>query len=98
MALAYAACHRLHASEDAMTVMMLASGRELHYADHGAGPPLLLLSGTGSSKEGWNDAVEWLAPRFRCLMIDNRDAGESEPELQPYTIAEMADDAAACLR
>jgi pimeloyl-ACP methyl ester carboxylesterase len=41
---------------------------------------------------------ERLSSDFRAIILDNRDAGENEPETKPYTIADMADDVAGLLR
>src|SRR5688572_6989419 len=82
-----------------MSSVTTAGGRTIHYeeAGSGAGAPLLMIAGLGSPRGGWADAMRLLSPSYRCLAIDNRDAGESEPESAPYCIADMADDAAAFL-
>jgi len=57
-----------------------------------------MIAGLGSPRGGWADAIEGLSSDFRCLAIDNRDAGESDPESADYSIDDMAADAVAFLR
>lgn len=80
-----------------MAVVTTADGRRISYAEQGAGPPVLFIAGLGSTKGSWAQAIERLSPHYHCLAIDNRDAGENDPEPAGYSIADMADDAAAFL-
>lgn len=80
-----------------MSELRAAKGRRIFYDVAGAGPALLLLTGRGGARTGWAPQVEAFAPYFRVVTIDNRDAGENDPEEQPYTMADLADDAAALL-
>ncbi|GAA1850675.1 alpha/beta fold hydrolase [Pseudonocardia ailaonensis] len=53
------------------TSRMSAAG--LHYHDHGAGPALVLLHGSGPGVTGWTnfaDNLDVLGPHFRCLVVD----------------------------
>lgn len=73
-------------------------GRRIYYDESGAGAPLLLIPGQGGYRRGcliW--LAEALAPRFRVVAMDNRDAGESEPETAYYGLGDMAGDAVALL-
>ncbi|RIK42806.1 MAG: alpha/beta hydrolase [Chloroflexi bacterium] len=81
-----------------MSVVELASGRQVHYWEQGSGPVLLLIAGLGSPKGSWAAAMARLSDTFRCIAIDNRDAGENVEERAGYSIADMADDCAAFLR
>lgn len=75
-----------------------ASGRRIFYDESGTGPPLLLIPGQGGYRRGcliWLAAA--LAPHYRVVAMDNRDAGESEPETEYYGLEDMAGDAAALL-
>lgn len=80
-----------------MASIRTASGREIYYDLAGEGPPLLLLCGYMSSRTMWARQVAAFAPRFRVITMDNRDAGESQPETEPYTIGDLATDAVALL-
>ncbi len=78
--------------------MRTATGRRIFYDESGTGPPILLIPGLGGYRRGcliW--LVEALASRFRVVAMDNRDAGESEPETAYYGLEDLAGDAAALL-
>jgi pimeloyl-ACP methyl ester carboxylesterase len=79
--------------------VVTAGGRQIHYDDSGSGsgPVALFVAGLGSPRGSWADAVAGLGDTLRCLALDNRDAGENDPETAPYSIADMADDCAAFL-
>ncbi|HEU5330076.1 MAG TPA: alpha/beta fold hydrolase [Thermomicrobiales bacterium] len=68
--------------------------RTIWYDETGAGPAVLLLAGRGWARTSWRPLVTTLAPFFRVITMDNRDAGESDPEPVPYTMAELGQDAA----
>ncbi len=75
-----------------------AAGAKLYYEIHGDGPPLLLITGLGGSCRGWLALqVPAFAAAHRTLIYDHRGVGESEEPGQPYSIADLADDAAALL-
>jgi pimeloyl-ACP methyl ester carboxylesterase len=67
------------------------------YDEAGAGHPLLLLTGLGSTRWAWWKQIGPLARSYRVINIDNRDAGESAPSVGPYSVADMADDAAGVI-
>jgi pimeloyl-ACP methyl ester carboxylesterase len=69
----------------------------LWYDEHGSGQPLLLIPGLGASRLSWASQIDRLSPHFRLLVIDNRDAGDSALGTSQYSIADLADDAAALL-
>jgi len=69
----------------------------MHYETHGAGEPLLLIRGLGSTCDGFKAQVEGLSPHFRVISFDNRCVGRSDQPQEPFTIADMADDTAALL-
>jgi len=68
------------------------------YDDCGAGHPVLLISGLGSTRQGWWKQIEPLSVRYRVINMDNRDAGDSALGTGPYTIADMAEDAAGVIQ
>jgi 3-oxoadipate enol-lactonase len=75
-----------------------ANGQELYYELHGEGPPLVLVMGIGYDSSLWTLAqVPVLSTQFQVILVDNRDAGRSSKAIQPYTIADMADDLAGLL-
>jgi pimeloyl-ACP methyl ester carboxylesterase len=75
----------------------IAGGRTIHYDATGDGPPLLLIGGLGSYRHGWQPVVDALSPHFTVYRMDNRDAGDNNPEDVPYTIEDMAGDVAGFL-
>lgn len=70
----------------------------LHYLDTGSGPPLLFLNGLAGDHLYWLGQVRSFAPKFRCLALDNRDAGQSGYATGPYSVADLAEDVAVLLR
>lgn len=72
-------------------------GLEIFYRETGSGEPVLLLQGLGTDHRGWGLQVAALSPWFRCITPDNRDAGRSGRAAGPYTVADMAADAAGLL-
>jgi 3-oxoadipate enol-lactonase len=71
---------------------------ELYYREIGAGEPLLLLMGLGGSQDGWGSPfVAALARDWRVIAMDHRGAGRSTRGVAPYSLAQLADDAAALL-
>ena len=70
-----------------------ANGQDLYYELHGEGPPLVLVMGIGYDSSLWTLAqVPILSTQFQVILVDNRDAGRSSKAIQPYRIADMADD------
>lgn len=68
------------------------------YDEHGRGHLVLLIPGLGSSRLSWWKQIDPLANRYRVIAIDNRDAGDSAVCQAPYSITDLADDAAQVLR
>lgn len=72
---------------------------ELSYDRAGDGPPLLLIMGMSGTKHHWGERVlEELRRDFETIVYDHRDAGDSTKTGQPFTIADLAEDAAGLLR
>src|SRR5438105_6125678 len=76
---------------------MTVGAHTVHYDEYGSGHPLLLLNGLGASRLGWWKQIEPLSRRYRVVNMDNRDAGDSAPGTGPYSVAELADDAAGVI-
>lgn len=64
----------------------------LHFAEQGAGPPLLLLHGLGESSFTWHDVLPALSAQFRVVTLDLKGFGRSD---KPNDEAYGADDQAA---
>jgi esterase len=75
------------------------NGVRLYYEEHGEGPAILCVHGTGSSALLWSAAVPELARLGRVIVYDRRGCTRSERP-DPYdktSVGEHADDAAALL-
>jgi 3-oxoadipate enol-lactonase len=71
---------------------------ELSYDRAGDGPPLLLIMGMSGTKHHWGDSLlEHLHRDFDTIVYDHRDAGDSTRTGRPFTIADLAMDAAGLL-
>ena len=64
----------------------------LFYQESGSGEPLVLVPGLGTDHTAWGHQVSALQGLFRCIAVDNRDAGRSDHARGLYTIREMAED------
>ena len=73
------------------------NGIRMHYETRGAGEPLILIMGLGAPGSRWEDHVAAYEKHFRCLLVDNRGAGESDKPQGLYTTAMMADDTAGLM-
>ena len=70
----------------------------LHHVRRGAGEPLLLIQGMSGNHEHWGEQfLELLERDFDVIAYDHRGVGWSPGIEKPFTIAELADDAAALL-
>jgi 3-oxoadipate enol-lactonase len=75
-----------------------AGGIELYYESAGDGEPLLLIQGMSGTHVAWGEPFRSaLEAEFDCVVFDNRGVGLSGDVSEPFTIAEMAADAAALL-
>jgi len=72
-----------------------ANGLSLYYEDHGTGDPLLLVMGLATDHLGWALQTPAFAERYRTVIFDNRDVGQSGRADGPYEISDMAADALA---
>jgi 3-oxoadipate enol-lactonase len=76
----------------------LATGPTLNYVRSGAGEPLLLIQGMGGNHLSWGEPfLEALARDFDVVAYDHRGVGRSSRVTDPFSIVELADDAAALL-
>lgn len=74
-----------------------ANNIQIAYEDCGSGPPILLLHGFSLNHAMWSAQVEALQRSYRLIVPDLRGLGETEDPVQPFSVADMADDAAALL-
>jgi 3-oxoadipate enol-lactonase len=70
---------------------------DVYYEEHGSGDPLLLIMGLAADSTAWMFQVPDFAQHYRTIVFDNRGVGRTSKPAGPYTIHEMADDAAALL-
>lgn len=74
------------------------NGIELHYERAGDGAPLLLIQGMTGTHMSWGRPfLSLLEQRFDCIYYDHRGIGYSSRVHEPFTIAELANDAAGLL-
>jgi 3-oxoadipate enol-lactonase len=73
-------------------------GRRLDYVRRGRGAPLLLLHGMAAHHEVWGDELlSALEARFDIVAYDHRGIGRGDRADEPFTVADLADDAAAVI-
>ena len=72
-------------------------GARIYWDEEGSGAPLLLIMGLGWASHGWHRSRPLLSEKYRTIALDNRGVGRSEAPTGPYSIAQMAADAAAVL-
>src|ERR1700761_7905709 len=71
---------------------------ELYYERTGSGEPLLLIMGMSGTHLSWGEPfLEALRRDFEVVVYDHRGIGKSASAPAGYTIADLADDAAALL-
>jgi pimeloyl-ACP methyl ester carboxylesterase len=75
-----------------------AGGVELWTEQRGEGRDVLLLAGLSDPVEAWEAQLDGLSDRYRLTAFDNRGAGRSPMPPEQFSVAGMADDAAAVLR
>lgn len=80
-----------------MPFVTTSDGTEVFYERQGAGPVLLLLSGTGHDHGFWGGQVPHFARHYTVYTLDNRGVGQTRVKTHGYSLADMADDAAAVL-
>jgi pimeloyl-ACP methyl ester carboxylesterase len=75
------------------------NGIRLAYEEHGEGEPVLLVCGLGQPALSWPVSIlpGLVAAGYRVVTFDNRGMPPSETPPAPYTVAEMAADAAALI-
>jgi pimeloyl-ACP methyl ester carboxylesterase len=77
--------------------VVAADGTALHVTEQGAGRPVLMLQGLGYASWAWRLQATAVAQVGRAIVLDNRGSGCSDKPAGPYSMAQLADDAAAVL-
>ena len=76
----------------------LATGPTVNYVRRGSGEPLLLIQGMGGNHLSWGEPfLAELERDFDLVAYDHRGVGRSSRVTDPFSIVELADDAAALL-
>ncbi len=72
---------------------------EIYCEEHGdrAAEAVLLIMGFTANAAAWGPQIPALAERYRVIAFDNRGSGRTSQPEGPYTIPQMADDAAGLL-
>ena len=73
------------------------NGVELYWEQRGSGPRLLFCNGSGLTLQAVRPLLDPLAGSFDVLAWDYRGFGRSAPVTHPYTMADVAADAAGLL-
>src|SRR6185436_10915738 len=88
----------LHRTGGGLPMSIVKIGANDIYAEeHGEGDPLLMIMGLAADSTAWLYQVPDFARRYRTITFDNRGVGRSAKPAGPYSIHEMADDAAGLL-
>lgn len=75
------------------------NGADFYYEERGSGPSILFVHGMCGNANVWDDQVERLADRFRCVTYDRRGHSRSSlGDVEQRTVEMHADDAAALIR
>lgn len=64
----------------------------LYYERHGAGFPVLFVSGLGGVGAFWRDQLASFGKRFEVILHDHRGTGQSDHSRISYTVDRLADD------
>jgi 3-oxoadipate enol-lactonase len=83
--------------KDAGVPSVAVNGVELYYEARGCGAPLVVLGGLGQDVSEMDMLTRPLAGRFRVIAIDNRGSGRSSKPPGPYTVEQMAAEAAGVM-
>jgi len=68
------------------------NGQRLYYEVHGEGEPLLCVMGLAANSLAWALQVPAFSERYKTVVFDNRDVGQSSMAEGEYEIADMAAD------
>ncbi len=71
---------------------------DVYYEVQGAGEPLVLIAGLGTSISPYRRMIRLLSQKYRVVEFDNRGVGLTDKPDIPYTIEMMAGDTAGLLK
>jgi pimeloyl-ACP methyl ester carboxylesterase len=71
------------------------NGQRLFYDERGEGEPLLCVMGLASDHQAWGLQLPAFAERFRTIVFDSRDTGQSSMAEDDYGVPDLADDVLA---
>jgi pimeloyl-ACP methyl ester carboxylesterase len=71
------------------------NGFEIHYDVHGQGDPLICVHGLACDRRAWAMQIRPFSERFKTVVFDNRDVGQSSLATHDYSTADMAADVLA---
>lgn len=74
-----------------------ANGIQVYYETQGLGEPLLLIAGFACDHAIWSQVAPFLASKYLVISFDNRGVGQSSAPDNPYSVQQMARDAAMVL-
>ncbi len=77
---------------------MTVNDLEMYYEEHGAGDPVILITGLGGVGVSWGPQIPLFAKEFRTIVPDHRGTGRSSAPESGYTITQHASDMAELLR
>lgn len=80
-----------------MKRQLQSNGISLAYEERGSGDPLVLIMGLGAPGSVWEQHALEYEKHFRCFLVDNRGAGDTDKPEGPYTTVQMADDYAGLI-
>jgi pimeloyl-ACP methyl ester carboxylesterase len=83
--------------EDDVGTATASDGTSIYYETWGRGEPLLLVAGLTADLRIWACQRMVFGRHRRCIALDNRGAGRSAKPSGPYSLEQMAADAAAGL-
>src|SRR3972149_3987314 len=80
-----------------MYTVLTDRGLSFEFDRRGTGTPGLLLGGLGCDTHFWDAChASWLA-HHDVIALNNRGVGRSDASVGPYSVSQMADDAASIL-
>jgi 3-oxoadipate enol-lactonase len=81
-----------------MATIEIATGPTLNYVRRGSGEPMLLIQGMSGNHLSWGEPfLTELERDFDLVAYDHRGVGKSSRVTDPFSIGDLADDAAAVL-
>lgn len=73
------------------------NGHQINYVIEGEGPVVTMSHALGTNLSLWDEQAGALRGRYRVLRFDTRGHGQTSAPPGPYTLDQLADDAAALL-